>query len=47
VDWELAQAVTDDTDRGVRMFTWAQDGTHLLYVRDAAGDENWRLTTST
>jgi dipeptidyl aminopeptidase/acylaminoacyl peptidase len=43
VDWELAQAVTDDPDRGVRTFTWAQDGVHLLYVRDAAGDENWRL----
>jgi len=35
--------VTDDTDRGIRMFTWAHDGRHVLYLRDTGGDENWRL----
>ena len=35
--------VTDDTDRGIRMFAWAHDGRHLLYVQDTGGDENWRL----
>jgi dipeptidyl aminopeptidase/acylaminoacyl peptidase len=43
VDWAAAQPVTADTDRGIRMFEWARDGRHLLYLRDAGGDENWRL----
>src|SRR5262249_35995839 len=43
VDWDGAQAVTDDTDRGVRVFAWAWDGRHLLYLQDTGGDENWRL----
>jgi dipeptidyl aminopeptidase/acylaminoacyl peptidase len=43
VDWDAAQVVTDDTDRGVRQFAWAHDGRHLLYLQDSGGDENWRL----
>jgi dipeptidyl aminopeptidase/acylaminoacyl peptidase len=43
VDWTQARVVTDDTDRGIRMFAWAHDGRHLLYARDSGGDENWRL----
>jgi len=43
VDWATARVVTDDTDRGIRMFTWAHDGRHLLYLQDTGGDENWRL----
>ncbi len=43
VDWAAARVVTDDTDRGIRMFGWAHDGRHLLYLQDAGGDENWRL----
>jgi dipeptidyl aminopeptidase/acylaminoacyl peptidase len=43
VVWSAARAVTQDTDRGIRMFAWAEDGVHLLYVQDAGGDENWRL----
>jgi dipeptidyl aminopeptidase/acylaminoacyl peptidase len=43
VDWGAAKAVTEDTDRGVRVFTWARDGRHILYLQDAGGDENWRL----
>jgi dipeptidyl aminopeptidase/acylaminoacyl peptidase len=43
VDWTAAQAVTEDTDRGVRVFGWARDGRHLLYLQDVGGDENWRL----
>ena len=35
--------VTRDTDRGVRVYFWAHDGAHLLYLQDAGGDENWRL----
>src|SRR6266480_12066 len=43
VDWATARVVTDDTERGIRMFTWAHDGRHLLYLQDTGGDENWRL----
>ncbi|MGH3159463.1 MAG: TolB family protein, partial [Streptosporangiaceae bacterium] len=43
VDWSAARVVTDDTDRGIRDFTWAHDGRHLMYVQDTGGDENWRL----
>jgi dipeptidyl aminopeptidase/acylaminoacyl peptidase len=43
IDWPAARVVTDDADRGIRMFAWAHDGRHLLYVQDTGGDENWRL----
>jgi dipeptidyl aminopeptidase/acylaminoacyl peptidase len=43
VDWDAAQVVTKDTDRGIRVFGWAHDGRHLLYLQDTGGDENWRL----
>jgi dipeptidyl aminopeptidase/acylaminoacyl peptidase len=43
VDWDSAQVVTNDTDRGIRVFGWAHDGRHLLYLQDTGGDENWRL----
>ncbi len=43
VNWDEARVVTDDADRGIRMFAWAHDGMHLLYLQDAGGDENWRL----
>jgi dipeptidyl aminopeptidase/acylaminoacyl peptidase len=43
VDWGAAQVITDDTDRGVRVFVWARDGRHVMYLQDAGGDENWRL----
>jgi dipeptidyl aminopeptidase/acylaminoacyl peptidase len=43
VDWTAARPVTEDTDRGIRAFTWARDGRHVLYVQDVGGDENWRL----
>jgi dipeptidyl aminopeptidase/acylaminoacyl peptidase len=43
VDWERARVVTDDADRGIRMFAWAHDNRHLIYLQDSGGDENWRL----
>ena len=43
VDWAAARVVTDDTDRGIRVYDWAHDGRHLLYLQDTGGDENWRL----
>jgi dipeptidyl aminopeptidase/acylaminoacyl peptidase len=35
--------VTRDRDRGVRIYCWAHDGEHILYLQDVGGDENWRL----
>jgi dipeptidyl aminopeptidase/acylaminoacyl peptidase len=43
IDRAAARAVTEDADRGVRMFGWASDGRRLLYVQDTGGDENWHL----
>src|SRR5262252_1843110 len=43
VDWDKAEVVTNDTDRGIRMFAWAHDNRHLIYLQDVGGDENWRL----
>lgn len=38
-----ARPVTHDTDRGISSYLFAEDNRHLLYLQDAAGDENWRL----
>ena len=35
--------VTNDTDRGIRVYFWAHDARHVLYLQDVGGDENWRL----
>jgi dipeptidyl aminopeptidase/acylaminoacyl peptidase len=40
---EGGRVVTDDRERGIRAYTWAHDGRHLLYIQDAGGDENWHL----
>ena len=37
------RAVTNDTKRGIRNFTWQYDNKHVLYAQDVGGDENWRL----
>ena len=37
------RAVTSDTKRGIRNFTWQYDNQHILYTQDVGGDENWRL----
>lgn len=42
-DPQAAQPVTDDRKRGVRYYTWAYTGQHLLYIQDKDGDENWHL----
>ena len=40
---EAARPITNDTNRGIRMYAWAKNGTHILYVQDEGGDENWRV----
>jgi dipeptidyl aminopeptidase/acylaminoacyl peptidase len=42
-DLNAARPVTRDTGRGIRFYAWAYTGTHLLYIQDRNGDENWRL----
>ncbi len=40
---DAARAVTKDTKRGIRMYRWAYDNTHILYIQDKDGDENWHV----
>jgi dipeptidyl aminopeptidase/acylaminoacyl peptidase len=35
--------VTQDRDRGIRIYFWAEDNRHILYLQDVGGNENWRL----
>lgn len=42
-DLDAARAVTDDKNRGVRIYEWAYDDRHLLYLQDVGGDENWHV----
>jgi dipeptidyl aminopeptidase/acylaminoacyl peptidase len=43
LDLSDARPITADRDRGIRTVAWAHDGTHLLYIQDQGGDENWHL----
>jgi dipeptidyl aminopeptidase/acylaminoacyl peptidase len=38
-----ARPVTQDTGRGIRFYGWAYTSSHILYIQDKNGDENWRL----
>lgn len=38
-----AKVVTADTTRPVRVYFWANDNKHLLYMQDTGGDENYHL----
>lgn len=40
---EAARPVTQDTGRGIRLYTWAFTNTHIIYLQDQNGDENWRI----
>ncbi len=42
-DPAAAQPVTQDADRGIRFYGWAYTNSHILYIQDKGGDENWRL----
>ena len=35
--------VTRDEVRGIRVYFWAEDNRHVIYLQDQGGDENWRL----
>lgn len=38
-----ATPITEDTERGIRHYFWAQDNFHILYLQDKGGNENWHL----
>lgn len=38
-----ATPITSDTGRGIRFYSWARNNTHLLYMQDEGGDEDWHL----
>jgi dipeptidyl aminopeptidase/acylaminoacyl peptidase len=42
-DLAAARAVTHDRSRGVRIYFWAFNSTHVVYLQDKGGDENWRV----
>jgi dipeptidyl aminopeptidase/acylaminoacyl peptidase len=35
--------VTDDKNRGIHYYFWAEDNRHILYAQDFGGNENWQL----
>ncbi|MBA4115745.1 MAG: S9 family peptidase, partial [Rubrobacter sp.] len=37
------QPVTRDSLRGIRMYFWAEDNEHIVYLQDAGGNEDWRI----
>ena len=42
-DIALARPLTQDRGRGIRQHGWAPAGTHLWFLQDRAGDENFHL----
>ena len=35
--------LTSEQKRGTRHYTWAYDSQHLIFAREADGDENWQI----
>jgi dipeptidyl aminopeptidase/acylaminoacyl peptidase len=40
---DAARAVTNDRKRGIRFHGWALDSTHILYIQDEGGTEEWHI----
>ncbi len=40
---DSARAVTHETHRPIGWYTWSAGGSHVLYVQDSDGDENYHL----
>lgn len=38
---EAALSVTSDDYRGIRQYFWSENGTHIIYMQDKGGDENF------
>ena len=42
-DIQDARPVTQDTDRGIRLYFWTYNPGYIMYVQDKKGDENWHV----
>jgi len=42
-DPKAAKAVTKDAKRGIQQYFWAPDSSHLLYMQDIGGNENFHV----
>ncbi len=42
-DLTQARPVTDDTQRGIRSYFWAHNNTHIIYIQDRVGSEDWHI----
>jgi acetyl esterase/lipase len=42
-DIGAAAPATDDRGRGIRFYAWARSGSHLIYIQDEAGNEDWHV----
>jgi dipeptidyl aminopeptidase/acylaminoacyl peptidase len=42
-DMAAARVITDDRKRGIRFYGWAYDGSHLLYMQDEGGSEDFHI----
>lgn len=40
---EAAVPATRDAGRGIRIYFWAYTSSHILYLQDTDGDENWKV----
>ena len=43
IDKQDDRVMTQDKKRGIRVFFWAFDNQHLLYMQDVEGNEDWQL----
>ncbi len=43
VGGEDYRTVTKDRERGIRIYLWAEDNEHIVYLQDIGGDEDWRI----
>ena len=44
-DIGAARAITNDRKRGIRFYGWAYDGSHVLYMQDEGGTEDFHIYT--
>ena len=42
-DMGAGRVITDDKKRGIRFHAWANSSTHVLYIQDEGGTEDWHV----
>jgi dipeptidyl aminopeptidase/acylaminoacyl peptidase len=42
-DRDAARAITDDRKRGIRFHAWSRSSSHVLYMQDEGGTEEWHI----